>query len=70
VATARAGIEAAGLVIGTLTPAPPASDDTWLVQAQSPFPGETVPLGSPVDLTLIDPVTPCVSPPPTAPPGP
>jgi beta-lactam-binding protein with PASTA domain len=70
VATAKAAIIAAGLVVGTIDPAPPISDDTWIVLDQDPQPGQQVPPGSPVNLTVYQPTVPCVVPSPSPSPSP
>jgi hypothetical protein len=58
---ARSQIEGQGLSVGELTtnPAGQSFDDTWIVQGQLPFPGENVPPGTPVRLSLINPSLPC-----------
>jgi hypothetical protein len=55
---ARTQIEALGLIVGMLIPEDP-PDDSWLVHGQLPASGESVPVGSAVDLQLGDPVEPC-----------
>jgi serine/threonine-protein kinase len=60
-ATARGHIVAAGLLIGAMIPSDPSPLDSWLVHGQLPKAGETVPLGSNVDLVLMDPLEPCPS---------
>ena len=59
VATARSQIEAFGLVVGLITPTPPASDDTWIVMAQAPAAGDPVAPGSSVDLNVEPPNSAC-----------
>jgi beta-lactam-binding protein with PASTA domain len=51
-ATARAQIEDAGLLVGATYPDPP--QDGWFVHDQLPKPGESVPVGTKVDLMLAD----------------
>jgi serine/threonine-protein kinase len=57
----RPQIESVGLMVGTLIPDDPPPEDSWLVQGQLPPAGESVPIGSAVDLHLEDPVEPCPS---------
>jgi hypothetical protein len=59
VATARSQIEVIGLVVGNIIPAPPGSDDTWIVMDQVPAPGQSAPPGSAVDLLVETPDSPC-----------
>lgn len=56
--TARSLLEEEGLLVGATYPDPP-PDDTWVVLDQLPRPGESVPLGTKVDLMLADPQDPC-----------
>jgi serine/threonine-protein kinase len=56
--TARAQLDEAGLLVGATFP-DPAPDDSWIVHDQKPQPGESVPIGSKVDLVLMDPSEPC-----------
>ena len=56
---ARTQIEALGLIVGMLIPDDPPPEDSWLVHSQLPASGESVPVGSAVDLQLGDPVEPC-----------
>jgi serine/threonine-protein kinase len=58
-ATARGHIEEAGLIVGATIPDEPTPDDSWLVHGQLPKAGESVPIGSNVDLVLRDPLEPC-----------
>jgi serine/threonine-protein kinase len=58
-ATARAHIEDAGLLLGATIPADPPPGDDWLVQEQLPDAGTYLPRGSNVDLVLVDPMEPC-----------
>jgi hypothetical protein len=58
-ATARSHIEAAGLLVGATIAGDVAPGDDWLVHDQLPRPGESVPIGSNVDLVLMDPLLPC-----------
>jgi serine/threonine-protein kinase len=57
----RSQIESVGLIVGTLIPEDPPPEDGWLVHGQLPPAGESVPVGSAVDLHLEDPVEPCPS---------
>ena len=57
----RPQIESVGLMVGTLIPTDPPPEDSWLVHGQLPPSGESVPIGSAVDLHLADPVEPCPS---------
>lgn len=56
-ATARRQLEAVGLLVGATIPEVP--DDDWIIDDQLPSSGETVPVGSAIDLVLVDPVEPC-----------
>jgi hypothetical protein len=58
-ATARAHIDEAGLLIGAMIPSDPAPGDSWIVHDQLPKAGESVPVGANVDLVLRDPMEPC-----------
>jgi hypothetical protein len=58
-ATARGHIEEAGLLVGDTIPNSPAPGDDWLVHAQIPEAGDSVPQGSNVGLMLADPLEPC-----------
>jgi beta-lactam-binding protein with PASTA domain len=58
-ATARAQIEEAGLLIGVTIPSDSEPADDWIVHGQLPKAGESVPVGSNVDLVLMDPMDPC-----------
>jgi serine/threonine-protein kinase len=58
-ATARAHIEAAGLLIGVTIPSDVEPLDSWIVHGQLPKAGESVPVGTNVDLVLMDPLEPC-----------
>jgi serine/threonine-protein kinase len=58
-ATARAHIEEAGLLVGATIPADPPPGDDWLVQEQLPQAGEYLARGSNVDLVLADAMEPC-----------
>ena len=57
-ATARDLLEDEGLLVGATYPDPP-PEETWVVQDQLPKPGESVPVGTKVDLMLADPQEPC-----------
>jgi serine/threonine-protein kinase len=57
-ATARSHLEDAGLLVGATYPDPP-PEDSWFVHDQLPKPGESVPVGTKVDLMLGDPLEPC-----------
>ncbi len=59
VATARTGVDAVGLTIIGIEPAPPDSDDSWLVRDQEPLAGEPVSPGTGVRLWVIEPSEPC-----------
>jgi serine/threonine-protein kinase len=56
--TVRTQLDAAGLLVGATFPDPPPSAG-WIVHDQKPQPGEIVPIGSKVDLVLMDPGEPC-----------
>jgi beta-lactam-binding protein with PASTA domain len=58
-ATARAHIEAAGLLIGVTIPSDRQPADDWIVHGQLPKAGESVPVGTNVDLVLMDPLDAC-----------
>jgi serine/threonine-protein kinase len=58
-ATARAHIEEAGLLIGVTIPSDSEPGDDWIVHGQLPKAGEWVPVGTNVDLVLMDPLEPC-----------
>ena len=58
-ATARDHIEEAGLLVGAVIPSDPVPADSWIVHGQLPKAGESVPIGSNVDLVLRDPLEPC-----------
>ena len=58
-ATARTHIEAAGLLIGVTIPSDHEPADDWIVHGQLPKAGESVPVGTNVDLVLMDPLEPC-----------
>jgi hypothetical protein len=58
-ATARAQIEAAGLLVGVIIPSHREPADDWLVHEQLPAAGESVSVGTNVDLMLMDPLEPC-----------
>lgn len=58
-ATARDHIQEAGLLIGAIIPSEPPPADSWIVHGQLPKAGESVPIGSNVDLVLMDPLEPC-----------
>lgn len=56
--TTRTQIESILLSLGTVTTTPTAGLpylDTWTVVAQDPAAGTVVPVGSPVNVTVIDP---------------
>ncbi len=57
-ATARTLLDDEGLLVGATYPDPP-PEETWVVHDQLPKPGETVPVGTKVDLMLADPQEPC-----------
>ncbi|MBX3031266.1 MAG: Stk1 family PASTA domain-containing Ser/Thr kinase [Chloroflexi bacterium] len=59
VAQARAGLEEVDLVIESVDPPPPESDDSWLVRDQDPPAGSEVPPGTSVRLWVTDPAEPC-----------
>jgi hypothetical protein len=54
-------IVAQGFTVGDVgtNPAGLTFDDTWLVHAQVPTPGEQRPPGTPIRLTVQDPTQPC-----------
>jgi hypothetical protein len=54
----RTHLDEAGLLVGATFPDPP-PDDGWIVHDQLPQAGESVPIGSAVDLVLMDPLEPC-----------
>ena len=56
--TARTLLEDEGLLVGATYPDPP-PEETWIVHDQLPRPGESVPVGTKVDLMLADPQDPC-----------
>jgi len=56
-ATARLQLDEVGLLVGATIPEDPV--DNWIIHDQLPSPGETVPVGSAVDLVLMDPLDPC-----------
>ncbi len=58
-ATARAHIETAGLLVGAIYPEDPPPHDNWVVHDQLPQAGESYPVGSKVDLALDGPLEPC-----------
>ncbi len=58
-ATARSVIEEAGLLVGFIYPEDLPPEDSWIVHGQLPKPGESIPVGSAVDLMLEDPLEPC-----------
>ena len=58
-ATARTVIEEARLLVGFIYPEDPPPEDSWIVHDQLPKPGESIPVGSAVDLMLEDPLEPC-----------
>ncbi|MFV2063276.1 MAG: Stk1 family PASTA domain-containing Ser/Thr kinase [Chloroflexota bacterium] len=58
-ATARSQLEGAGLLVGALIPDDPPPEDNWFVHDQLPKSGESVPVGSAVDLELKEPMEPC-----------
>ena len=57
--TAREHLEAAGLLVGAMIPHDPPPDDSWIIHGQLPKSGESVKVGSAVDLVLLDPLEPC-----------
>ena len=58
-ATARRQLEEAGLLIGATIPDDPPPEDHWVIHDQLPKSGESVPIGSAIDLVLQDPLEPC-----------
>ncbi len=58
-ATARTHLQELGLLVGATYPEDPPPEDDWVVHDQLPKPGESVPVGSKVDLMLGDPLEPC-----------
>jgi len=58
-ATARAHIEDAGLIVGATIASVPSPGEDWLVREQLPDAGAYLPRGSNVDLVLGDPMEPC-----------
>ena len=58
-ATARDQLTNAGLLVGATVPHDPPPPDSWIVHDQLPKAGESVPVGSKVDLHLRDPLEPC-----------
>ena len=58
-AEARTQLADAGLLVGAIYPQEPPPGDDWEVHDQLPEPGESVPVGSKVDLVLGDPLGPC-----------
>lgn len=58
-ATARGQLAEAGLLVGAIIPADPPPDENWIIHDQLPKAGESVPVGSAVDLVLMDPLEPC-----------
>jgi beta-lactam-binding protein with PASTA domain len=58
-ATARSQLEEAGLLVGFVYPEDPPPEESWIVHDQLPKPGESIPLGSAVDLMLEDPLEAC-----------
>ncbi len=58
-AAARGLLADAGLLLGATYPEDPPPGEDWLVHDQLPEPGDTVPVGSAVDLVLGDPLEPC-----------
>lgn len=58
-AEVRLHLDAAGLLVGATIPADPPPPQDWFVHDQMPPPGESVPVGSAVDLVLMDPMEPC-----------
>jgi beta-lactam-binding protein with PASTA domain len=57
--SARSQLDEAGLLVGAIYPEEPPPEDAWVVHDQLPEPGESVPIGSAVDLFLMDPLEPC-----------
>ena len=58
-AEARIQLADAGLLVGAIYPQEPPPGDDWEVHDQLPEPGDSVPVGSKVDLVLGDPLGPC-----------
>ena len=58
-ADARGQLEDAGLLLGAIYPEEPPPAENWVVFDQLPEPGDSVPVGSAVDLVLGDPQDPC-----------
>jgi beta-lactam-binding protein with PASTA domain/tRNA A-37 threonylcarbamoyl transferase component Bud32 len=58
-ATARRQLEEAGLLIGATIPLEPPPGDHWIIHDQLPKSGESVPVGSAIDLVLVEPLEPC-----------
>ena len=56
-ATARLQLDEIGLLVGATIPEEP--DEDWIIHDQLPSPGETVPIGSAIDLVLMDRAEPC-----------
>jgi beta-lactam-binding protein with PASTA domain len=57
--TARSHLKDAGLLVGATIPDDPVPDDSWIIHDQLPKAGEFVPLGTAVDLVLMEPLAPC-----------
>ena len=62
--TARSHLEEAGLLVGALivgasVPDDPPPDDGWIIHDQLPKAGDLVPIGSKVDLVLMEPLAAC-----------
>ncbi len=58
-ADARGQLGDAGLLLGAIYPEEPPPAENWVVFDQLPEPGDSVPVGSAVDLVLGDPQDPC-----------
>lgn len=56
---ARSQLDEAGLLVGAIYPEDSPPEDAWIVHDQLPKPGESVTIGSAVDLFLADPLEPC-----------
>ncbi|MFO7533736.1 MAG: protein kinase [Candidatus Limnocylindrales bacterium] len=58
-ADARGQLADAGLLVGATYPEEPPPEEDWVIHDQLPKPGDSVPVGSAVDLVLGDPLEPC-----------
>ncbi len=61
IAEARTKIEADGFTVGAIGTDPTGQtfDDSWIIHAQLPTPGEQRPAGTAIRLTVKDPAQPC-----------